>query len=36
MHVEAKYDEGEADYLLTTVEKFMAHLASNNLKEAQP
>jgi hypothetical protein len=36
MHVEAKYDEGEAAYLLTTVEKFMEHLARNNLKEAQP
>jgi len=36
MHVEAKYDEKEAHYLLTTIEKFMDHLASSGLKEAQP
>jgi hypothetical protein len=36
MHIEAKYDEKEAAYLLTTIEKFMTHLAENGLKEAQP
>jgi hypothetical protein len=34
MHIEAKYDEGEAAYLLTTTEKFMTYLAENNLREA--
>jgi HEPN domain-containing protein len=36
MHIEAKYDEGEAEYLLVTVEKFMNHLAKNNIKEELP
>lgn len=36
MHIEAKYDEKEAAYLLTTIEKFMTHLGDNGLKEAQP
>jgi hypothetical protein len=36
MHIGAKYDEGEAQYLLATVEKFIVHLAENNLKEPQP
>ncbi len=36
MHVEAKYDDKEAHYLLTTIEKFICHLASSNLKEPTP
>lgn len=36
MHIGAKYDEKEAAYLLTTIEKFMTHLAENGLNEAQP
>lgn len=35
MHIEAKYDEREAAYLLVTIENFMTHLADNGLKEAQ-
>lgn len=35
MHIEAKYDDKEALYLLTTVEKFIDHLAANGLKEPQ-
>jgi len=33
MHVEAKYDETEAAYLLTTIERFIDHLAKNKLSE---
>jgi len=33
MHVEASYDDNEGRYLLTTVEKFIANLAVNGLKE---
>jgi hypothetical protein len=33
MHIEASYDDTEGRYLLTTVEKFMMHLANNSLKE---
>jgi hypothetical protein len=36
MHIQAKYDEDEAAYLLTTIEKFMTHLADNNLREPLP
>lgn len=33
MHIEAKYDDTEALYLLTTVDKFIDHLAANGLGE---
>lgn len=33
MHIEAQYDDGEAEYLLVTIEKFMTHLATSGLKE---
>jgi len=33
MHIEASYDDKEAHYLLTTIEKFINHLAQNGLKE---
>lgn len=33
MHIEAQYDEKEGSYLLTTIEKFMTHLADGGLKE---
>lgn len=33
MHIEAKYDEEEAAYLLTAIEKFMLHLTDKGLKE---
>ncbi|HTD22867.1 MAG TPA: hypothetical protein VK738_09455 [Terriglobales bacterium] len=33
MHIEAQYDDGEAKYLLDTIQKFMTHLAKNSLSE---
>ncbi len=35
MHIEAKYDDGDGAYLLTTVEKFISHLAKNGLAESK-
>jgi hypothetical protein len=36
MHIEARYDENEAYYLLTNVQQFLAHLARNGLTEPTP
>jgi len=33
MHIEASYDDREGQYLLTTTEQFMQHLAAKGLKE---